>query len=85
MMLEVTQPLEQALRGVPAVEDIRSTSSRGSAEISVNFAWGTNMITALLQAESAVNKLLPALPPHTTFRARRLNPTVFPGRGWSRT
>ena len=85
MVLEVTQPLEQALRGVPDVQDIRSTSSRGSAEISVNFAWGVDMITALLQAESAVNKLLPTLPPGTTFRARRLNPTVFPVLGLALT
>ncbi|MEO8628511.1 MAG: efflux RND transporter permease subunit, partial [Betaproteobacteria bacterium] len=85
MILEVTQPLEQALRGVPDVQDIRSTSSRGSAEISVNFAWGTDMITALLQAESAVNKLLPTLPPGTVFSARRLNPTVFPVLGLALT
>lgn len=85
MILEVTQPLEQALRGVPDVQDIRSTSSRGSAEISVNFAWGTDMITALLQAESAVNKELPTLPPGTTFNARRLNPTVFPVLGLALT
>ena len=85
MILEVTQPLEQTLRGVPQVEDIRSTSSRGSADISVNFAWGTDMITALLQAESAVNKALPMLPPGTSFRARRLNPTVYPVLGLALT
>ena len=85
MILEVTQPLEQALRGVPEVRDIRSTSSRGSAEVSVNFAWGTDMITALLQAESAVNKLLPKLPLETRFSARRLNPTVFPVLGLALT
>ncbi|MGF6936752.1 CzcA family heavy metal efflux pump [Paraburkholderia sp. UCT70] len=85
MILEVTQPLEQALRGVPGVQDIRSTSSRGSAEISVNFAWGTDMITALVQAESAVNKLLPNLPRETKFTARRLDPTVFPVLGLALT
>lgn len=85
MVLEVTQPLEQALRGVPDVQNIRSTSSRGSAEISVNFAWGVDMITALLQAESAVNKMLPTLPPGTRFSAKRLNPTVFPVLGLALT
>ena len=85
MVLEVTQPLEQVLRGVPQVTDIRSTSSRGSADISVNFAWGTDMITALLQAESAVNKALPTLPSGTRFRARRLNPTVYPVLGLALT
>jgi CzcA family heavy metal efflux pump len=85
MAIEVTQPLERALRSVPNVVDIRSTSSRGSGDISVNFNWGTDMITALLQAESAVNNLLPTLPPGTTFTARRLNPTVFPMLGLALT
>ncbi len=85
MTIEVTEPLERALRGVPNVVDIRSTSSRGSADVSVNFNWGTDMITALLQAESAVNNLLPILPQGTTFTARRLNPTVFPMLGLALT
>jgi CzcA family heavy metal efflux pump len=85
MIVEVTQPLERALRGVPNVVDIRSTSSRGSADVSVNFNWGTDMITALLQAQAAVNNLLPTLPSGTTFTARRLNPTVFPMLGLALT
>ncbi len=85
MIVEVTQPLERALRGVPNVVDIRSTSSRGSADVSVNFNWGTGMITALLQAQAAVNNLLPTLPAGTTFTARRLNPTVFPMLGLALT
>ncbi len=76
--IEVTQPLEQVLRGVPGVERIRSTTSRGAADISVQFAWGTPMVPALLQVESAVNQVLPKLPPETRFRARRMDPTVFP-------
>ena len=39
MVVEVTRPLEQALRAVPELINIRSASSRGSAEISVSFAW----------------------------------------------
>lgn len=85
MVVEVTQPLEQALRNVPQVVDIRSTSSRGAADISVNFDWGTDMITALLQAQAAVNNLLPSLPAGTTFTAKRLNPTVYPMLGLALT
>jgi len=85
MILEVTQPLEQALRSVPAVQDLRSTSSRGSAEVSVNFAWGTDMVTALLQVQSAVNQVLPTLPTGTTFTTKRLNPVVYPVLGLALT
>ena len=62
MVVEVTRPLEQALRGVPDVVGLRSTSSRGAAEISVNFAWGNDMVAAQLQVESAINRILPDLP-----------------------
>ncbi len=43
MMLAVTQPVEEAVRRVPGVRDVRSTTSRGSAEVSVSFDWGTDM------------------------------------------
>ncbi|MGH8456427.1 MAG: efflux RND transporter permease subunit, partial [Stenotrophobium sp.] len=85
MVVEVTRPVEQALRGVPGVLDIRSTSSRGSAEVSVNFAWGTDMVAATLQAESAVNRVLTDLPAGTRFEVRRMDPTVFPVLGLSLT
>ncbi|QBB69552.1 efflux RND transporter permease subunit [Pseudolysobacter antarcticus] len=81
MVTEVTRPLELALRGVPKVEKIRSTSSRGSAEVSLTLGWGTDMVAAQLQMEAAVNRLLPKLPPGTTFTTRRMDPTVFPSLG----
>ncbi|PKY11321.1 transporter [Acidithiobacillus marinus] len=83
--IAVTRPLEQALRAVPGVQHIRATTARGATEVSVQFAWGSNMTEALLQAESAVNKVLPTLPPGTRFRARRMDPTVFPVLGLSLT
>lgn len=83
MAVEVTRPLELALRSVPGVTLIRSTSSRGSAQISLGFAWGHDMVTALLQAESVVNRTLADLPAGTTFTAQRMDPTVFPVLGVS--
>lgn len=78
MVIEVTRPLEQALREVPDVGSIRSTSTRGAADISLNFAWGTNMVAAQLQVESALNRALPELPPGIRFQVRRMDPTIFP-------
>ncbi|MHB1949622.1 MAG: efflux RND transporter permease subunit [Gammaproteobacteria bacterium] len=85
MIIEVTQPLEQALRSVPDVVSIRSTSSRGSAELSINFNWNTNMVIALLQVQSAINQVLPTLPAGTTFIAQRMDPIIFPILGLSLT
>src|SRR5689334_19773800 len=56
MALQVTTPIEQAIRNVPSVVDVRSTTSRGSAEISVFFDWGTDMVAATLQIDAAIGQ-----------------------------
>ncbi len=78
MATEVTYPAEEAVRSVQGVRSIRSITSRGSSEISINFDWHADMTAALLQAGSAVNQILPQLPSGTNFTIRRMDPTVFP-------
>ena len=85
MAVEVTYPVEEAIRSVPGVLDIRSTTSRGNADISVNFDWGQDMVAAMLQVESAINQVRAALPAGTAFRVRRMDPNVFPVLAYSLT
>jgi len=85
MVIAITRPLEQAVRSVPGVVGLRSITSRGSAELSINFSWDNDMIVALLQVESAINQVLPKLPPGTRFIVRRMDPTVFPVAAYSLT
>src|SRR5438270_9492977 len=85
MTIEVTTPVEEAVRAIPGVRNVRSATSRGSAEISINFDWGEDMVSAMLQAQSEVNKILPTLPPGTTFNVERMDPTVFPVIAYSLT
>jgi multidrug efflux pump subunit AcrB len=85
MMVEVTFPIEQAVRAVPGVLSLRSTTSRGSAEISINFDWGEDMVAAMLEVQSAINEVSSSLPPGTTFNVRRMDPTVFPVLAYSLT
>jgi CzcA family heavy metal efflux pump len=85
MTVEVTTPVEEAVRAIPGVRSLRSTTSRGSAEISVNFNWGEDMIAAMLQCQSQVNKILPSLPTGTSFEVERMDPTVFPVIAYSLT
>jgi CzcA family heavy metal efflux pump len=85
MVAQVTRTVEQAVRSVPGVLDVRSTTSRGSAELSITFNWGLDMDRAELQIESAVSRVLPNLPPGTNFTARKMNPTVFPVSAYSLT
>jgi CzcA family heavy metal efflux pump len=85
MAIEVTTPVEEAVRAIPGVRSVRSTTSRGTAEISINFDWGENMVAAMLQSESQVNKILPSLPAGTSFEVERMDPTVFPVIAYSLT
>ena len=85
MMLAVTQPVEEAVRRVPAVRDVRSTTSRGSAEVSVSFDWGTDMGLATSQINQAITQILPNLPPGTQMSTKRMDPTVFPILAYSLT
>ncbi len=85
MMIEVTQQAEVAVRQVYGVQDVRSTTSRGSTQLSVTFGWGTDMVSAVLQVEAAVNRILPKFPAETTFEVHAMNPTVFPVFGLALT
>src|SRR5256884_3711563 len=85
MTVEVTTPVEEAVRAIPGVRNLRSTTSRGTSEISVNFNWGEDMISAMLQCQSQVNKILPSLPPGSSFEVERMDPTVFPVIAYSLT
>ena len=63
---------------MPGVLDVRSASSRGSAQISVDFGWGRDMISSTLLIDAAISQILPSLPPGTGYTVRRMDPTVFP-------
>src|SRR5207253_5871587 len=85
MTVEVTTPVEEAVRAIPGVRNLRSTTSRGTSEISANFNWGEDMVSAMLQCQSQVNKILPSLPSGTLFEVERMDPTVFPVIAYSLT
>ncbi len=85
MTMEVTTPVEEAIRSVPGVRNVRSTSSRGSCDVSINFDWGTDIVSAMLQVESALNRIAGSLPAGTAFQVQVMNPTVFPSLAYSLT
>ena len=85
MMIGVTVPVEEAIRSVPSVREIRSTTSRGACDIDVNFDWGIDMVEAMLQVNSAVNQITGSLPAGTSFEVSRMDPTVFPTLAYSLT
>ncbi|RAK58409.1 AcrB/AcrD/AcrF family protein [Phenylobacterium hankyongense] len=81
----ITRPVEQAVRAIPGVQNLRSTTSRGSAEMSINFAWGSDMDLALQRVEAALTRTQAGLPQGVAFDVRRMDPTVFPVAAYSLT
>lgn len=83
MMRGVTRPLEESIRRVPGVVEVRSTTSRGSAEINLDCAWGSDMNLTLQRVQAQVEAVRPRLASGTTLDARLMNPTLFPVMGFS--
>ncbi len=83
MVREVTMPLEAAVRRIPHVREVRSTTSRGSAEINLDCDWGCDMDLALQRVQGQVEAVRAVLPAGTSLDARLMNPRLFPVLGYS--
>jgi len=77
MLIDVTEPLEAVARAVPGAVSVQSTTSRGNAEIFVNFPWNSDMDRALLAVDAAFAQTLPDLPQGTAYDALRMSPNVL--------
>ncbi len=71
MMVTVTRPVEEAVNSVPGLEEVRSTTSRGSAEIDLFFNWNVDMFQTLQYVGSAISRVQPELPPTAKIDTRR--------------
>jgi multidrug efflux pump subunit AcrB len=74
MLINVTEPLEEVARAVPGAVDVVSTTSRGSAQIFVDFPWGSDMKQALLGVDAAFAQALTSLPHGTQYDAIQMSP-----------
>ncbi|MDA8363930.1 MAG: efflux RND transporter permease subunit [Gammaproteobacteria bacterium] len=77
MLIKVTEPLEKVARAVPGAVNVESTTTRGSAQIYVDFPWGHNMTNALLRVETAFAQKLPDLPAGTAYHALQMAPNAL--------
>jgi len=66
-MVRVTRPIEEAIRIVPGITNIRSVTSRGSTEISVFFRWDVDILNALHLVQGRISQITPSLPPPAAF------------------
>ena len=85
MLRTVTRPLEESMRRVPGVIEVRSITSRGSAEINLDCVWRSDMNLTLQRVQAQIEAVRTQLAPGTTLDARLMNPTLFPVLGFSLT
>src|SRR5215475_492284 len=85
MEVTITRPLEQAVNIVPGLESVRSTTSRGSAEIDLFFNWNVNMILTLQLVDAAVSRIQSSLPSTAKVETFRMDFSSFPIIGYSLT
>jgi hypothetical protein len=84
-MLTVTRPIEESIRIVPGITNVRSVTSRGLSEISVYFRWDVDILHALHLVQGRISQLMPNMPPEARFYVNRLTFSVFPMIGFSVT
>jgi len=82
MMVTVTKPLENAIKRVPGLKNIRSITSRGSCEISAFMGWNEDIDLCKQQVESAINQIQGELPPGTNISVEKMNPSILPVIGY---
>ena len=85
MMVNVTQPLEEAVNTVPGLDHLSSVTSRGTAEIDLFFNWNVDMFQTLELVNAAMARIQPTLPANTKLTANRLTFAAFPIMGYSLT
>ncbi|WP_213803766.1 efflux RND transporter permease subunit [Granulicella sp. dw_53] len=83
MQVTITKPIEDAINSVPGLLTVRSTTSRGSAEISLFFDWNQDMFHTLQLVDAALSKVGQALPTTAKITTNRLTFATFPILGYS--
>jgi CzcA family heavy metal efflux pump len=85
MMATITRPIEEAMKDIPGAVTVRSTTSRGTADVNVFFGWSVDMEKAELYVLSRLAQLRSALPPTAQTTTYRLTFSAFPIAGISLT
>src|SRR6201996_4387363 len=85
MQVTITKPIEDAVNSVPNLVTVRSTTSRGSAEVSLFFDWSVDMYRTLGLVNSALSKVEQSLPSTAKITTNRLTFATFPILGYSLT
>src|SRR5664279_2031789 len=73
MMVTITRPIEESVNAVPGLQQVRSITSRGSAEVDLFFDWHMDMVTTLQLVDASLSRIRAQLPATAVIQAHRLN------------
>ncbi len=85
MMVTITRPIEETVNSVPGLLQVRSITSRGSAEVDLFFRWDVDMFQTLQYVNAAISRVQPELPASAKIEAHRMTFASFPIIGYSLT
>ena len=83
MMVTVTKPLENAIKKVQDLQYVRSTTSRGSCEISAYMDWKADIDLSQQRIESKINEIKNELPSDVQITVEKMNPSILPVMGYT--
>jgi len=83
MMITVTKPLENAIKKVQDLKIIRSTTSRGSCEISAFMDWKSDIDLSKTRIEAQINQIKNNLPLDTQITVEKMNPSILAVIGYA--
>ena len=85
MMVTITRPIEETVNSVPGLLQVRSITSRGSAEVDLFFRWDVDMFQTLQNVNAAISRVQSELPATAKIEAHRMTFASFPILGYSLT
>jgi CzcA family heavy metal efflux pump len=83
MMVTVTRPLEDAIKQIPDLKILRSTTSRGTCEISAFLNWGADINVNQQMMESRISQIKNSLPADVQIQIEKMNPSILPVIGFT--
>lgn len=83
MMIEVTKPIEEAIKRAEHISQVRSATTMGSCEISAYMEWGSDIDLDKQQIESQIARIKGNLPPDIEITVEKMNPSILPVMGYS--
>jgi CzcA family heavy metal efflux pump len=83
MMVTVTKPLENAIKQVPDLQNVRSTTSRGSCEISAYMNWNADVDLSLQRIQTSIDQIKNDLPADVNITVEKMNPSILPVSGYT--